>query len=168
MRMWKRIHASGLVIAFVASGLLGSSVLANSAQAEARQFVSFTVTLTSKSGSQLQLQNKNAVEDIIYCGGTVSYPYVSGGRVRVDVEASCSDVVDTIEVGAALAAGSILVDQQFASAGPAIGNGVQASSPCPGYSVAWAGAGAARFTKAGYANSPLVLSGQTPYVNITC
>src|SRR5690349_14566768 len=161
MRMWQRVRAVGLATVLVAGGLVGVTLPAGAATGQSHPTVSFRTTLTNKSGgagSELRSLSRSGIQDVIYCGGTVTLPYVVGGKVEVDVEASCTDIVDSIKVGAALAAGSTLVASNIVESGPTDHNGVSASYPCPGYSVAWAGAGAAQFTKAGYANSPLVLT----------
>ncbi len=180
--MTKPIHFARVFVAVTTAVILGAALLlvsqgsavADTAgtmsaspeiETSALQSVSFTTTLTRMSDAGV---DDTGTREAIYCGGTVSYPYQNGTSVRTDVKAWCTAVVDSIEVWAGILAGSSLVDLKYLPRSSAVANGVSAATRCAGYTVAYKAIGMARFTKAGYHNSPLVLSGETPYVNITC
>ena len=107
-------------------------------------------------------------QEVITCGGTITYPYKSGSDVRVDTQASCDGIVDSIYLTLGIGANGVLVNSQDRTVGPANYNSLSITTPCLAGANTYRGAGIVTFTKAGYANSPLNMVGQTPSVSITC
>jgi hypothetical protein len=127
---------------------------------------SFTMTLTRKANAPTP-KGQAAPPDIIYCGGYVTYPYQSGSSVRADAVAQCSAIVDSIDLEVGMFKGGFLIVDNR-SVGPANYNSYWVTDPCQGTTNTYSGAATAVFTKAGYANSPLIMKGTTPQVSITC
>lgn len=127
---------------------------------------SYSVVLTRTAAAVAQ--NGQALPAVIYCGGGITNPTVVGGRVVADSTAECTDVVDTIEVAATLVVNGVGQPWQIGSAGPSSRNGISAFAACSGTTATYQSLGAARFTKAGYANSPLVMSGGSAQYSLSC
>jgi hypothetical protein len=129
----------------------------------------FSTTLTSAASPDAQAQV------IITCGGTVSTPVVVAAPgqtvqgVRTEVQAWCDAPVDRIEVTARLFRNGSLVAERFNDPVPGTSSdSAFAVTNCPGVAATYQGFGRARFLKEGFANSPLVLEGYSPPVNIAC
>jgi hypothetical protein len=125
----------------------------------------FGTVLTKVDGSRAAA----ALPDTIHCGGYISNPYQSGGAVRVDVHGECTAVVDNIYLSPAIyySNGANVAErpENFPSTSAADRFAV---TNCLGIDLEYFGYGLAIFTKAGYAGSPLVMSGRTPNVAIFC
>ncbi|MCS7476965.1 hypothetical protein ACFFQW_01690 [Umezawaea endophytica] len=110
-----------------------------------------------------------ALPDTIYCGGYVTNPYQAGGAVRVDIHGECTAVVDNIYLSPAIYySNGVNVAERPANFPSRAAADHFAVTNCLGINLEYFGYGVAIFTKAGYAGSPLVLSGQTPNVTIFC
>jgi hypothetical protein len=123
---------------------------------------SFKVTLKRTAAAPMQ------AEEVITCGGTITYPYRSGSDVRVDTQTSCDGVVDSIWITLGIGVNGVLVNTSDRTVGPANYNSHFITTPCLAGTNNYKGAGIVTFTKAGYANSPLNMTAQTPYVSIAC
>lgn len=170
----RQLRALALVSALVVLCAAGSALPAGAApspgpgrpapvSAAPLSTTSFSTTLTRTADGDV------GAADVIYCGGYVTYAYDSGGAVRADAEASCTAPVDQIWLRVGLYnGGGVNIAERFASAVNDVAASQFAVFGCPGLTATYSSAGAATFTKAGYANSPLYLVGQTPPVSITC
>ncbi|MBP2328345.1 hypothetical protein JOF56_008730 [Kibdelosporangium banguiense] len=176
--MRNRIHRISVALAAVASCVAGMILFAGPAAAgpartslsaagnstNGKVAASFSTTLTKTSS-----QGGNTVTEVIYCGGYVSYPYIQDGAVRVDTHGECTAPVDNIWILSAiyLSNGSNLAERAKNFPGTDRAD-MFAVTGCLGMSLNYIGFGSATFTKYGYANSPLYMSGQTPVVPIFC
>lgn len=123
---------------------------------------SFTVTLTRTADASFGAQ------EVITCGGSVTNPYVTGGKVRADIKVSCDGVLDTIEVGVAIEINGALGPDSWRGLPKVTALNHEVTTPCPGTTAVYRSAGIAIFTKAGYVGSPLQLSGKSPRISIAC
>ncbi|MBP2327989.1 hypothetical protein JOF56_008374 [Kibdelosporangium banguiense] len=104
---------------------------------------SFTVKLTRTADAAPQ--QGQAIQEIITCGGTVTNPYRNGSAIRVDVQASCDAIVDTIEVGVGIGINGVLGPDDGRTLAKVSFNSHFVTTPCPGTTKSYRGAGYARF-----------------------
>lgn len=127
---------------------------------------SFTMTLTRKADTP---KGVNAPADVIYCGGYLSLPYVNSlyNDVRTEIEVQCTAVVDSIDLYLNLYkdGSTTTTTKRYNPANYGIH---YSSAPCQGTTNTYFAGGTAVFTKAGYAGSPLTMSGTTPQVTLAC
>lgn len=123
---------------------------------------SFTVTLTRSADASFGAQ------EVITCGGSVTNPYVTGGKVRADIKVSCDGVLDTIEVGVAIEINGALGPDSWKGLPKVTALNHDVTTPCPGTTAVYRSAGVAIFTKAGYVGSPLTLAGKSPRISLAC
>jgi hypothetical protein len=114
------------------------------------------------------VRDGRAAAAIIFCSGSVSFPTVTGGAVRVDVAASCDTPVDNIQVRARVLRNGQIQAERLSPLASGISASIFAVDGCTGVPFSYVGDGFATFSKAGFVNSPFELSGQTPAVNILC
>ena len=127
---------------------------------------SFTMTLTRKADTP---KGVNGAADVIYCGGYISIPYVNSlyNDVRTEIEVQCTAVVDSIDLYLNLYkdGSTTTTSKRF---NPANYGFHFSNAPCQGTTNTYFAGGTAVFTKAGYAGSPLEMSGTTPQVTLAC
>lgn len=165
MRQHFRKFAAAMTV--VVACLAGMTLASGQAGAVAKEphKVTFGMTLTKIDASHAT----NALPETIYCGGYVTEPYQDGGAVRVDVHGECTAQVDNIRlVPAIYYSNGVNVAERPRDFPLTASADHFAVTGCLGINLSYFGYGTAIFTKAGYANSPLWLSGQTPVVSIFC
>lgn len=112
--------------------------------------------------------NGQALPAVITCGGSISNPTVVGAQVVANAVAQCDNLVDTIDLAATLVVNGTGQPWKVVSAISVSSLGMSTFVACRGGSATYRALGAARFTKAGYANSPLVMSGGSANYSLSC
>jgi hypothetical protein len=163
------IRLIGLALTLVACLAVGTGQATGTVErsvdgAKATRTVTFSTTLTKPA----DVKSRFAVQEIIACSGFITFPAQVGGAVRVDIHAECSAPVDNIRlVPAILINGVVMAERPENFPGVAAADRF-AVFGCPGVPLTYVGRGTATFTKAGFVNSPFVLSGDTLPVSIFC
>ncbi|GAA1502437.1 hypothetical protein GCM10009677_37590 [Sphaerisporangium rubeum] len=127
---------------------------------------SYTVTLVRTAAAVSA--NGQALAAIITCGGGISNPTVVGTQVVETATAQCDAVVDTIDLAMTFVVNGGGLPWQITTGSNVSQVGNSRSVACTGGSATYQTLGAARFTKAGYANSPLVMSGGSATYTLSC
>ena len=105
---------------------------------------------------------------VITCSGGISNPTVVGAQVVADASAQCDALVDTIDLAITFVVIGTGLPWQITTGSNVSQVGDSRSVACPGGSATYQSLGAAQFTKAGYANSPLVMSGGSAPYTLSC
>lgn len=127
---------------------------------------SYTVTLVRTAAAVSA--NGQAQAAVITCSGGISNPTVIGSQVVATASAQCDAPVDTIELAITFVVNGTGLPWQITTGSNVSQVGDSRSVACPGGSATYQALGAARFTKAGYANSPLVMSGGSATYTLSC
>ncbi|GAB3452222.1 hypothetical protein [Actinophytocola sediminis] len=160
----RKLAAAMTIVVSCVAGLTLTAGQAGAAPAQPQK-VTFGMTLTKVDKSHAT----SALPETIYCGGYVTTPYQSGGAVRVDIHGECTAQVDNIYLVPAIYYSNGANVAERAENFPLTASAdFFAVTGCLGLNLDYFGFGTAVFTKAGYANSPLWLYGQTPVASIFC
>ncbi|RBQ14924.1 hypothetical protein DP939_37680 [Spongiactinospora rosea] len=127
-----------------------------------------TFSATLRRTAAAVSKDGQALPDVIYCSGGITNPRVDGGYIVADAIAQCDKLVDKIDLAGTFTVNGTGQPWQIVSALNVLQLGMSATYACPGGARTYRSLGAAQFTKAGYENSPLVMSGGSGDHSLSC